>query len=126
METPSVPFGPHVVMDISGVPEHLLSDYSLIFDFLYNLPEKIGMTRITQPYVFPYSGLVPEDEGITGITIIAESHISLHTFSKKNYAFMDIFSCKNFDTDKVIQLVKDTFPGEYTIKMFERGLDFPR
>lgn len=126
METEKVPFGPHVVMDISGVPEHILSDYSLIFDFLYNLPDKIGMTRITQPYVFPYSGLVPEDEGITGVTIIAESHISIHTFSKKNYAFMDIFSCKDFDTEKVINLVKETFPWEYTIKMFERGLDFPR
>jgi S-adenosylmethionine decarboxylase len=30
----------------------------------------INMTSITQPYVFPYSGLVPEDRGITGIVII--------------------------------------------------------
>ena len=61
------------------------------------------------------------------VVIIAESHISIHTFSKKNYAFVDIFSCKEFDC---------IFAAEYITKHFEaakveshiveRGLDFPR
>ncbi len=66
-------FGPHITLDLKGCPKEILSDYNLHFDYLKTLPELIHMTPITQPYVFPYSGLVPEDKGITGIVIIAES-----------------------------------------------------
>ena len=65
-------FGPHITLDLKGCPKEILSDYSLHFDYLKTLPELIHMTPITQPYVFPYSGLVPEDKGITGIVIMLE------------------------------------------------------
>lgn len=87
-------FGPHVTIDLIGCPKEILSDYNLHFDYLKRLPDLIDMTPITQPYVFPYSGLVPEDKGITGIVIIAESHLSIHSFEDKGYSFIDIFSCK--------------------------------
>ena len=86
------PFGPHITIDLKGCPKEILADYELHFNFLKILPEVIGMTPITQPYVFPYSGLVPEDKGITGILIIAESHLSVHSFEEKGYCFIDIFS----------------------------------
>ena len=88
-----------------------LKDYNLVFDVLNELPEKIGMTKITQPYVFPYSGHVPEDKGITGTVIIAESHISIHTFQEKDYCFVDVFSCKDFDADTVAELSERWFSG---------------
>jgi S-adenosylmethionine decarboxylase len=85
------------------------------------------MTPITQPYVFPYSGLVPSDKGITGIVIIAESHLSIHSFEEKGYSFIDIFSCKDFDTEKAIQITLEMFkPESYEINTVKRGLDFPR
>ena len=85
------------------------------------------MTPITQPYVFPYSGLVPEDKGITGIVIIAESHISVHSFEEKGYCFIDIFSCKDMDVDKAIQITLDMFkPESYELNIVKRGKDFPR
>jgi S-adenosylmethionine decarboxylase len=85
------------------------------------------MTPITQPYVFPYSGLVPEDRGITGIVIIAESHLSVHSFEEKGYCFIDIFSCKDMDVEKAIQITLDTFkPADYEVNMVKRGKDFPR
>jgi S-adenosylmethionine decarboxylase len=94
---------------------------------LHELPDKIGMTKITQPYVFPYSGLVPEDEGITGVVIIAESHISIHTFPLKNYAFIDIFSCKPFDWSNISDIIKETFHAdEMEFNIVQRGKDFPR
>ena len=76
-------FGPHLTLDLIGCPKEILQDYNLHFNLLKELPEMIGMTPITQPYVFPYSGLVPEDRGITGIVIIAESHLSVHSFEDK-------------------------------------------
>ena len=120
-------FGPHITLDLKGCPKEILSDYNLHFDYLKSLPGLIHMTPITQPYVFPYSGLVPEDKGITGIVIIAESHISVHSFEDKGYCFIDIFSCKDFDVERAIQITKDLFkPKDCEIHVVARGKDFPR
>lgn len=120
-------FGPHLMMDCRGVSFEKCSDLQYVFNFLYDLPEKIGMTRITQPYVFPYSGLVPEDEGITGMVIIAESHITFHSFTRKDYFFFDLFSCKEFDVDRVAQEVIRAFEvQDPQIHWVDRGIYFPR
>ncbi len=120
-------FGPHITLDLKGCPKEILSNYNLHFDYLKSLPELIQMTPITQPYVFPYSGLIPSDKGITGIVIIAESHISIHSFEEKGYSFIDIFSCKNFDIEKAIKITTDLFkPTSYELNVVERGKDFPR
>ena len=64
-------FGPHITIDLKGCPKGILYNYELHFDYLQKLPDLIQMTPITQPYVFPYSVLIPSDRGITGIVIIA-------------------------------------------------------
>jgi S-adenosylmethionine decarboxylase len=121
------PFGPHLTLDLKGCPKEILENYNLHFDYLKKLPEMIGMTPITQPYLFPYSGLVPEDKGITGIVIIAESHLSIHSFEDKGYTFIDMFSCKSFDVESAIKYTLELFkPESYEMKMVERGKDFPR
>lgn len=120
-------FGPHLTLDLNDCNPDKLSDFDLVFDVLNNLPEKIGMTKITQPYVFKYQGLVPEDKGITGFVVIAESHISIHTFQEKKYVFIDLFSCKPFDytyaEQYLIQLFESRTP---TVQILNRGHDFPR
>ncbi|MFH1553040.1 MAG: adenosylmethionine decarboxylase [Candidatus Omnitrophota bacterium] len=120
-------FGPHLMLDLRQCAEEKLRDYDLIFNVLHDLPEKIGMTKITQPYVFPYSGLVPEDKGITGTVIIAESHISIHTFQEKDYCFVDVFSCKNFDVEFAASYLINAFESkEYDKHIVNRGKDFAR
>lgn len=123
-------FGPHLMLDLVNVKNtYLLDDLELCFNLLDTLPPLIGMTKITQPYVFPYKGLVPEDEGITGMVIIAESHISIHTFPRKSYAFIDIFSCKPFDEALAIKTIKDRFflkNKNVIVNRVDRGLTFPR
>jgi S-adenosylmethionine decarboxylase len=119
-------YGPHLMFDLNDCNSAILDDLEACFRLLNELPEKIGMTKITQPYVFKYSGPVPGDEGITGVTIIAESHISLHTYPKKNFVFVDIFSCKPFDVegarDHVIQFFQSKSPS---VHIQERGAAFP-
>ncbi len=120
-------FGPHLMLDLRECVAEKLRDYDLIFEILHDLPEKIGMTRITQPYVFPYSGLVPEDKGITGTVIIAESHISIHTFQEKDYCFVDVFSCKDFDVDFAAKYLINAFESKnYDKYVVHRGKDFAR
>ncbi len=120
-------FGPHLMLDLSECDQKRINDLDFIFNFLNTLPGKIGMAKITQPYVFPYTGLVPEDRGITGFVVIAESHLSIHTFTEKGYAFVDLFSCKRFDTDMARDLIIEAFISKKPkVYMIERGAGFPR
>jgi len=41
--------------------------------------------------------------------MIAESHISIHTFVEQNYLNIDVFSCKNFDAERVIKDLSNRF-----------------
>lgn len=120
-------FGPHLTIDARGCNRKKIDDLQYIWDFLNDLPDKIGMTKIVQPYVFPYAGLVPEDKGVTGTVIIAESHITFHSFTDKDYFFFDIFSCKTFDVGWVADYVVNHFDvKDAEVQCVERGKHFPR
>jgi len=120
-------YGPHLMLDLGECNPAILNDLDACFNLLNELPERIGMTKITQPYVFRYNAQIPEDDGITGVTIIAESHISLHTYPKKNFVFVDLFSCKPFDVegarDHIVQFFQSKSPS---VHMCERGVHFPK
>jgi S-adenosylmethionine decarboxylase len=120
-------FGQHLMVDGYGSEQDKLTDINYIYDFLSNYPSEIEMTKIMPPYVFRYSGVRPEDWGISGFVLIAESHISIHTFPEKLYLSLDIFSCKEFNGQKAIEDVKRLFSLEkIEIRNLERGLEFPK
>src|SRR5438876_4258102 len=102
-------FGPHLMLDGYGCDKDKLTDLNLIYRILEELPARIGMTRIMPPYVFKYSGLKPEDWGISGFVLIAESHISNHTFPEKNLMSGDILSCKALDAVLAEPYLKNAF-----------------
>lgn len=127
METIEFGFGQHLMMDAYGCEKNKLTDINYIYDFLSNYPSKIKMTKIMPPYVFRYSGLKPEDWGLSGFVLIAESHISIHTFPEKLYLTLDIFSCKPFNQQKAVEDIKRFFSiARAEIKNLERGLEFPK
>ena len=94
-------FGPHLMLDGYGCAKRKLQDLNLIYRILDELPTRIGMTKIMPPYVFKYSGVKPEDWGLSGFVLIAESHISIHTFAEHKRFHLDVFSCKPFDAEMV-------------------------
>ena len=84
-----------------------LDDLKLIRNVLSFLPSEIGLNKISEPLVVRCNA---EDEsGISGVILMAESHISIHTYPKKNFSVMDVFSCKEFDVDRVIKILKNKF-----------------
>lgn len=120
-------YGPHLMLDLCDCDPMLLDNLSLCSCLLDSLPAKIGMTKITPPYVFRYAAEKPEDSGITGIVIIAESHISLHTYPMKRFAFVDIFSCRPFDEYMAKEIVVDAFhSASQIVNRQDRGVCFPR
>jgi S-adenosylmethionine decarboxylase len=119
-------YGPHLMLDLNDCKQSTLDNLDACFKLLSELPGIVGMTAITQPYVFRYNAVVPEDAGITGVVIIAESHISLHTYPKKNFVFVDLFSCKAFDVEKAKTYIIAFFESQSpVVNVQERGADFP-
>lgn len=103
-----------------------LMSYDKIYNFLKKLPEAIGMHRMGLPIVYKVTPEDHPDIGITGVTIVATSHISIHTFPRgqkdgkrkprgiqrrifKPFFTFDCYSCRDFDPDKVYDMLKSTF-----------------
>ena len=99
----------HLIIDGYSSDQKNLRDEDFLRKWLENYPAEIGMTRISPPYVLRYVGPVLEDWGISGFVFIAESHIDIHTFVEQNYINIDIFSCKDFDTEKAIKDFREEF-----------------
>jgi S-adenosylmethionine decarboxylase len=120
-------FGPHLTLDLSGCPMEPLVDYEKLYDLLNNLPGHIGMTKMTLPYVVKWLDNGAKVPGYSGFVMIAESHISFHTFPEKNFVFIDFFSCKQFDTDKAVDyLVKFFRPTQIEKNLVMRGKYFEK
>jgi S-adenosylmethionine decarboxylase len=125
---PQTSFGPHLTIDAYEVGTNKLGDKNLIYEFLSSLPSKIRMTKIMEPNIISYDGgKKPEDWGISGFVIIAESHISIHTFPAKKYLSIDIFSCKEFDIEEAINTVKNVFSiNKIETNFLWHGKEFPK
>ncbi len=93
----------HLIIDGYSKNSDILQSEEGIYQLLDQYPAEIGMTKIAPPYVFKYVGGKPEEWGISGLVLIAESHISIHTFVERRYVNIDVFSCKDFDADQVIR-----------------------
>ncbi len=115
----------HLVIDGYGGDIGKMWDEDLVRNFLYDYPESLDMTRITEPNVLRYDAPKSEDSGVSGFVIIAESHISIHTFPRKDYINIDIFSCQTFNHERALEDVKETF-GLTEVKtwLLERGLEW--
>ena len=97
----------HLIIDGYSSDSDILQSEEFIYQLLDQYPAEIGMTKISSPYVLRYVGTNPEDWGVSGFVLIAESHISIHTFVEQRRVHIDVFSCKDFDADQTIQDLND-------------------
>ncbi|MCH8207057.1 MAG: S-adenosylmethionine decarboxylase [Chloroflexi bacterium] len=115
----------HLAVDGYGADPEKLKDEGLVLGFLDHYPSSIGMTKIIPAQVYTYHGRTPEDWGISGFVLIAESHISVHTFPDRRHVNIDIFSCKDFDVDASLEEIEETFSlSETKVWTLDRGLDY--
>ncbi|MFH1849012.1 MAG: adenosylmethionine decarboxylase [archaeon] len=99
----------HLTLDAYGADKEKLSDVGLVTDVLTRMPDDVGMTKISEPMVVNYKAGKDIDSGISGVILIAESHISIHTFPARGYFSFDLFSCREFDAAKIVQFIKGRF-----------------
>ncbi|MFH1047108.1 MAG: adenosylmethionine decarboxylase [Patescibacteria group bacterium] len=121
---PSRNYGLHLMLDGYGADSKLLHDVSHIFNVLDSLPALIGMRKIG----FPHMAKFEESDiaGVSGIIMIMESHISIHTYSLKEFLTADVYSCKEFDTQKAIDYLQASFKIKQSdVQLVKRGVKFP-
>ena len=64
-----------------------------------------------------------EGQGVSGLVVLAESHISVHTWPEQNFAAFDIFMCGNTNPDVSLVFLKNKFkPNKISVKKLKRGL----
>ena len=62
--------------------------------------------------------------GVTGFLLLAESHISVHTWVEEGFAAFDIFTCGNMNTDKVLEVIREGIrPRHASVRRIVRGGD---
>jgi S-adenosylmethionine/arginine decarboxylase-like enzyme len=101
-------FGPHLFLDFQNYQGPKTMDQ--LFETFDTLPLAIGMTPIIRPYTV--KNHLTAGPVTSVITMIAESHISLHYFEKSQRAYLDLFSCRFFDATLVIPKLKAIFNSE--------------
>jgi S-adenosylmethionine/arginine decarboxylase-like enzyme len=111
-------FGPHLMLDFEEYRGPATLDD--LFGFFDTLPYDIGMTPIMRPYGL--RNRTPRGEVVSVLTMIAESHISLHCFPGEGKAYFDIFSCSFFDDKRVSRELKKRLPGRLAAEaLISRG-----
>lgn len=118
-------YGTHLIIDCYEITDFLkLNDIELLFNFLNNLPQQINMEKINLPQMAEINE--ENDFGISGTIMIKTSHIAIHTYPLKKCFFLDVFSCKKFDTQKVKNIIQNTFqPKKMDTQEIVRGINFP-
>jgi S-adenosylmethionine decarboxylase len=123
-------FGPHLLVCGYRASKSALADLEMIYNLIDGLPNLVGMTPITQCQAFRYQGKVKDDWGITAMIMIAESHISIHTFPEKGFFAFDLFSCRDFNTDLVVDTLANAFNlvsvMDMSVQVIHRGREFER
>ncbi|HVW82427.1 MAG TPA: adenosylmethionine decarboxylase [Candidatus Paceibacterota bacterium] len=61
--------------------------------------------------------------GVSGVAVLAESHISVHTWPEKGYAAFDVFMCGDAEPGKALSVFKAAFnPGRIVVSEHKRGV----
>jgi S-adenosylmethionine decarboxylase len=119
-------FGMHLMLDGYGCDRSKLESEDFIRTFLDEFPENIGMTKLMSPYVSRYAGADSKSRGLSGFVLIAESHVSIHTFPRGGSVSVDVFSCRSFDIEAAEREIVDRFGiKEIERSILDRGVEYP-
>jgi len=108
--------GHHLIIDLWG--GHNLDNLPLVETTLIEAVSEIGATLLNiDLHRFSPNG------GISGIAVLAESHMSIHTWPEKGYAALDVFVCGDCLPYKAIPVLRRAFlPANIQVAEMKRGL----
>ena len=108
--------GTHLIIDLWGARR--LDDIAFIETTLRQAVQLSGATllHIHLHHFTP-------NAGVSGVAVLAESHISIHTWPERQYAALDVFMCGDADPYRAIAVLRDAFePRAVQINDHKRGI----
>ncbi|MBP5859080.1 adenosylmethionine decarboxylase [Marivibrio halodurans] len=106
--------GSHLIVDLWDASG--LDDIAHIESVLKRCVEVAGATLLH----FHLHRFSPE--GVSGVAVLAESHISIHTWPEVGYAALDIFMCGDAEPHKAIRVLEEGFrAGRVELNDLKRG-----
>ncbi|MHA1565220.1 MAG: adenosylmethionine decarboxylase [Alphaproteobacteria bacterium] len=108
--------GVHLLLELWQA--HRLDDVRHIQDTLRRAAEACGATLL-----HVHCHHFTEGGGVSGIAVLAESHISIHTWPERGYAAMDIFMCGSCNPYDALPVIKKALsPGSVQLSENKRGV----
>ncbi|MGV3724480.1 MAG: adenosylmethionine decarboxylase [Actinomycetota bacterium] len=112
--------GTHLLIDLWGASG--LDEMETVREALVASTRACGATLVE----LTMHGFAPS-QGITGLALLAESHISIHSWPEHGYAAVDIFVCGACDPYRVIPVLQAAFrPARVEVNEQLRGVPKPR
>jgi S-adenosylmethionine/arginine decarboxylase-like enzyme len=108
-------FGPHYMASVKS-PQ---VDFEGIYRWLDTIAPEINMQPISRPYVI--YNRVNDPSYISGVLVVAQSHIAFHYSIEDDVANVDIFSCSFLGNGVVEALLNACFGDKVRLKLFARG-----
>lgn len=121
-------FGVHYMLDGYGADVELLQNKEALLSILNNIPDEMGMHKISEPMVVVAGPNNKKDPGgLSGFVMIAESHISFHTFANRGFVTIDVYTCQDkIDAKKLTEKFVEAFGiTDYDEKVIDRGTKYP-
>lgn len=111
--------GTHLIADLWDASR--LDDLAVVEDALRRATEAAGATLLNiDLHHFTPNG------GISGVAVLAESHISIHTWPERAYAAIDIFMCGDARPHEAIKILREAFaPAHIQLAEHKRGMVTP-
>lgn len=97
----------HLILQGKCTSKELLKQKASLESWLKNIVGEIHMKVVGGPWVIEITN--GKTSGLTGIVILAESHVSVHTFPESRYAFIDVFSCYWFHADIIKKIILENW-----------------
>jgi S-adenosylmethionine decarboxylase len=112
------PVGHHLLADLYGVQPDLLRDGAALELLLCRAAEDAG-ARVLGSHFHSF-GLA---EGVTGVVLLAESHLSIHTWPETGLAAADIFMCGAANPARALAVLLEVLsPSRRHVQTVRRGL----
>ena len=108
--------GTHLILDLWQANN--LDDINAVVAMFYETAKATGATLLrVNLHRFTPSG------GIMGVAVLADGHISIHTWPERTYAAIDLFVCGSAKPHAAIKIVKTIFaPAILTVVEHKRGV----
>jgi len=108
--------GKHCILELYDCCHDKLNDEAFLRDAITDAAKRAGATLlhlVTHHF---------EPQGVTGLALLAESHISIHTWPESGYAAVDVFTCGDHTMpERACQVLIDELQaGQHKLTSFRR------